>query len=108
MPESTLEALRPASTMAVSGAGRLITVVGEQELLHHACRVGRGLDGGFTFLHRAQMLGAAVVGLQPGKVQLPMADDLLRELDYRFARRDAAAVHADLELDVHIQASAGG
>jgi len=45
MPESTLDALRPASTMARSGAGRLITVLSTKS----ACSK-RGSGAAHSFL----------------------------------------------------------
>ena len=48
---------------------------------------------------RGQVLRAAVIGLQPAKLQARRVGDAARESPRPLARRDAAALHADVDLD---------
>ena len=65
------------------------------------------LDHGVALFHAADVLRAAVVGVQPGEAQILGLDDLARQRDGRLARRDAAAAHADFELDVDVELRPG-
>ncbi len=53
------------------------------------------------------MLRAAVIGLQAGEAQVRRRLDRAGKRERGFARRDAAAAHADLELDVGVDRGAG-
>jgi len=64
--------------------------------------LGSGLDRRVALLHAAHVLRAAVVGLQSREAKL-LRDDCLCERHDRLARLDAAAAHADLELDIHVE-----
>ena len=59
-------------------------------------------DGVAPLLGRAQVLGLAVVGLQPGEAQGRVLADLLRQRDRRLAGRHAAAALADVDFDEHV------
>src|SRR5882672_6602893 len=65
--------------------------------------IAGGLDRRTAFSHGPQVLGAAVIGLQAREAQRAGARDLPRQRQRRLARRDAAAAHADIELDVHVE-----
>ncbi len=58
------------------------------------------LDHRATLLGRADVLRAAVVGVDARKAKIGARDDRLDERQRRPARRDAAAAHADFQLDI--------
>ena len=58
--------------------------------------------------HRSHVLGAAVVGLEAAEAQAGRFRDLTRQGERGLAGRDAAAPHADLELDIDVEARAAG
>ncbi len=55
----------------------------------------------------AQVLRRAVIGVQPAKAQARGTRDRLRERHRRRARRDAAAMRADVDLHVDVQRAPG-
>ena len=63
-------------------------------------------DARAPFVRRALMLRSPLVGLQAAEAQPAAAGDPLRERGHGRARRDAAAVHADVDLDQRGQAQA--
>ena len=63
-------------------------------------------DAGAPFVRRALMLRSPLVGLQAAEAQPAAGGDPLRESGHGRARRDAAAVHADVDLDERRQAQA--
>ena len=74
----------------------------EQSL--HLEDVLRGpLDRCMALFHGAHVLRAAVIGLQAGKAEIFRSVDGASELQCGRTGRDAAAAHADFELDVDIE-----
>ena len=60
-----------------------------------------------ALLPAAQMLGRAVIGLQPGKFEMRRLGDVAGEAQRRLARLDPAAVAAHVDLDIDRQGDAG-
>ena len=60
-----------------------------------------------ALLIRRQVLGAAVIGLQSAKLQVRCIGDTARERGGRHAGCNPAALHADIDLDQHVQGGAG-
>ncbi len=60
-------------------------------------------DGLAALGGRAQMLRAAVIRVDAAKAKRRRARDDLRERHRGRSRRDAAAIHADLDLDQHVE-----
>src|SRR5690349_8534984 len=67
-------------------------------------------DRTLALLPRRQVLRGAVIRLQSAEAQSRGVGDALRELARRRARRDAAALHADVDLDhrLHLDAEVPG
>src|SRR5205814_3894481 len=65
--------------------------------------IAGGLDRRTALSYGPHVLGAPVIGLQSREAQRARARDLPRQRQRRLARRDAAAAHADIELDVHVE-----
>ena len=64
-------------------------------------------DRAAPLLRRAQVLGRAVIGVQPGEAQVGAARRCAcARRKRRLARRDAAAAGADVDLHVHVQLDA--
>ena len=82
---------------------RLSAFRASQRLAH---RIDGGRDRLRALLVRRQMLRAAVIGLQPAKFQARRIGDAARERRRILARRDAAALHADVDLDQRAQLDA--
>ncbi len=80
--------------------------VGRQQR-HGFARLGRGpLDRGPAACKIPDMLGPPLIGLEAGKSEVGGTVDRLREDQRRRARRHAAAVGADIDLNQNIEADA--
>src|SRR5581483_9951369 len=73
-----------------------------------ARRLVRGAGDRLTPLFpAAQVLGRAVIGLQPGKGEVGQVGDAAGEVERRLAGLDAAAVAAHVDLDIDRQRRPG-
>ena len=78
-----------------------------QEVAGQPRLVDRAGDRLVALVPGAQMLGRAVIGLQPGKAEVPRVADAAREIERRLARLDTAAVAAHVDLDMHREIDPG-
>jgi len=77
---------------AGAGDGRAFDAVARQEVAGLPGLLGRLGDRLTPFVPAAQVLGRAVIGLQPGKGEVRCLGDTLGEVECRLARLDTAAV----------------
>ena len=92
---------------AGAGDGRALDAVARQQVAGAPGPVGGLRDRLAPLVPAAQMLGRAVIGLQPGKGEVRRIGDTLGEIERRLARLDPAAVAAHVDLDIDRQRHAG-
>src|SRR5580765_6195062 len=93
---------------ASAGDDRGVDTVALEERLGGVHGFGGASDVSAALGHRSHVLRAAVVGLQAAEAQAGGSRNLTRQGERRLAGRDAAAAHADFELDIDVEARAAG
>ena len=101
-----MRAVKKTDRVTAKGNSVLVTIADSDDpdetidIIECASRL---LDGRMALLHAAHMLRAAVIRLESGKAQRLRLDDFFCQGNRGLAGRDAAAVHADFDLDIDVQ-----